>query len=91
MQDLEHIKIIKTIKANHKYNNHPFTAIIYAIETIAPSGEKYAELWRTYNNYGEISLGFGVSLADYLKDSERFEYQAIESAIDEYIENELTY
>ena len=48
MQDLEHIKIIKTIKANHEYNNHRFTVIIYAIETTAPTGEKYAELWRTY-------------------------------------------
>ena len=91
MQDLEHIKIIKTIKANHVYNNHPFIVIIYAIESTAPTGEKYAELWRTYNNYGEISLLFGVQLADYLKDCKRFEYQAIESAIDEYIENELTY
>ena len=91
MQDLEHIKIIKTIKANHAYNNHHFTVIIYAIETTAPTGEKYVELWRTYNNYGEISLLFGVQLADYLKDNERFEYQAINSAIDEYIENELNY
>lgn len=91
MQDLEHIKIIKTIKANHEYNKHHFTVIIYAIETTAPTGEKYAELWRTYNNYGNASLVFGIQLDDYLKNSERFEYQAINSAIDEYIENELTY
>lgn len=91
MQDLEHIKIIKTIKVNHEYNNHHFTVIIYAIETTSPTGEKYAELWRTYNNYGEISLVFGVQLADYLKGCYRFEHEAIEYATDEYIENELTY
>lgn len=91
MQDLEHLKLINVIKQHHVYKNHGFVVIIYVIETTAPNGEKYAELWRTYNNYGEISLCFGVELEHYLKDCKRFEYQAIESAIDEYIENELTY
>lgn len=91
MQDLEHLKLINVIKQHHVYKKHGFVVIIYAIETTAPTGEKYAELWRTYNNYGDVSLLYGVQLEDYLKNSKHFEYVAIESAIDEYIENELTY
>lgn len=85
MDDLANIKIIKTIKHETTFENETFTTILYVIE----SSNDYIELWTTYKHYGSIELAFGIPIADYNKDPEHFELNALNYAITEYIEREF--
>lgn len=94
MDNLENIKIIKTIKKPCSFGNakwQKFTTIIYVIDdpkNIDQMDKKYIEFWRTYDNYGELSLLWGMDEEEYKKNQAEYEAQALYEAEQEYITNE---
>ncbi len=95
MDNLENIKIIKTIKKQCSAGNakwQKFTTIIYIIDdpkNIDQAGKKYLEFWRTYDNYGEISLIWGIDEKEYKNNSKEYEEQALTEAYNYYINREF--